>query len=228
LTGESVPVRKRAADALTSNQGRPGGDDQPFVYSGSLVVRGAGMAQVTATGPRSEIGKIGQSLRSLETEPPRLQRQTARLVRFCALGGAAVSVIAVILYGTLRGGWLDAALAGIAIGMSMLPEEFPVVLTVFMAMGAWRISKARVLTRRAAAIETLGSATVLCTDKTVTLTENRMAVVDRYGHLARAAHLRQSPQGDGLYLRGARPNRRAGADAARPPHHLQSDSHRFP
>ena len=83
-----------------------------------------------------------------------------------------------MLYGTLRGGWLDAVLAGITIGMSMLPEEFPVVLTVFMAMGAWRISKARVLTRRAASIETLGSATVLCTDKTGTLTENRMSIAE--------------------------------------------------
>ena len=129
-----------------------------------------------ATGPRSEIGKIGQSLQNLDSEPPRLQRQTASLVRLCAFGGAAVSILAVVLYGTLRGGWLDALLAGIAIGMSMLPEEFPVVLTVFMAMGAWRISKARVLTRRAASIETLGSATVLCTDKTGTLTENRMKI----------------------------------------------------
>jgi P-type Ca2+ transporter type 2C len=178
LTGESVPVRKRPADSIPADQPRPGGDDQPFTYSGSLVVRGSCVARVTATGPRSEIGKIGQSLRSLETEPPRLQRQTARLVRLCALGGAAVSVLAVVLYGTMRGGWLNALLAGLAIGMSMLPEEFPVVLTVFMAMGAWRISKARVLTRRAAAIETLGSASVLCTDKTGTLTENRMAVAE--------------------------------------------------
>ena len=92
--------------------------------------------------------------------------------------GGAVSILAVLLYGTLRGGWLDAVLAGIALGMSMLPEEFPVVLTVFMAMGAWRISRARVLTRRAAAIETLGSATVLCTDKTGTLTENRMSIAE--------------------------------------------------
>jgi Ca2+-transporting ATPase len=89
-----------------------------------------------------------------------------------------VSVLAVVLYATLRGGWLEAMLAGIALGMSMLPEEFPVVLTVFMAMGAWRISRARVLTRRAAAIETLGSATVLCTDKTGTLTENRMSIAE--------------------------------------------------
>lgn len=178
LTGESVPVRKIAAAEIPAGRARPGGDDLPFVYSGAMVVRGSGLAHVVATGPRSEIGKIGLSLHMLEAEPPRLQAQTARLVRLAALGGAAVSVVAVVLYGTLRGGWLDAVLAGITIGMSMLPEEFPVVLTVFMAMGAWRISKARVLTRRAAAIETLGSATVLCTDKTGTLTENRMSIAE--------------------------------------------------
>jgi len=178
LTGESVPVRKIAAVSIPASSARPGGDDLPFVYSGALVVRGSGLAHVIGTGPRSEIGKIGQSLHALETEPPRLQLQTARLVRLSAFGGAAVSVGAVVLYGTLRGGWLDAVLTGITIGMSMLPEEFPVVLTVFMAMGAWRISKARVLTRRAASIETLGSATVLCTDKTGTLTENRMSIVE--------------------------------------------------
>ena len=107
-----------------------------------------------------------------------LQAQTQRLVRVFALVGGGVSVMAVVLYGLFRGGWLDALLAGIALGMSMLPEEFPVVLTVFMAMGAWRISRARVLTRRASAIETLGSATVLCTDKTGTLTENRMSIAE--------------------------------------------------
>jgi P-type Ca2+ transporter type 2C len=189
LTGESVPVRKIAATGSLPERIRPGGDDQPFVYSGALVVRGSGVASVVATGPRSEIGKIGQSLYTLETEPPRLRAQTARLVRLAALGGAAVSIVAVVLYGMFRGGWLDAVLAGIAIGMSMLPEEFPVVLTIFMAMGAWRISKARVLTRRAAAIETLGSATVLCTDKTGTLTENRMSVAELRlpdGHIFRA------------------------------------------
>jgi Ca2+-transporting ATPase len=176
LTGESVPVRKLASAA--SPPSRPGGDDLPHVFSGSLVVRGSGIAEVTATGSRSEIGRIGQSLSALEAEPPRLQAQMRRLVKLCAVFGGVVSVLAVVLYGTLRGGWLDALLAGIAIGMSMLPEELPVVLTVFMAMGAWRISKARVLTRRAAAIETLGSATVLCTDKTGTLTQNRMTVAE--------------------------------------------------
>ncbi len=178
LTGESVPVRKVARTTGSPDGGRPGGDDLPYVFSGSLVVRGTGTAEVTAIGALSEIGKIGQSLSTLETEPPRLRAQTRRLVRNFAIVGGAVSVLAVVLYGISRGGWLEALLAGIALGMSMLPEELPVVLTVFMAVGAWRISRARVLTRRAAAIETLGSATVLCTDKTGTLTENRMSVVE--------------------------------------------------
>jgi Ca2+-transporting ATPase len=179
LTGESIPVRKITdSNADSSIARRPGGDDLPWVFSGSLVVRGRGMGEVIATGALSEIGKIGQSLSTLETEQPRLQEQTRRLVAVFAVVGGAVSILAVLLYGTLRGGWLDAVLAGIALGMSMLPEELPVVLTVFMAMGAWRISRARVLTRRAAAIEALGSATVLCTDKTGTLTENRMSIVE--------------------------------------------------
>ena len=179
LTGESVPVRKLPrSDGAQLTPARPGGDDLPFVFSGSLVVRGTGIAEVVAIGSLSEIGKIGQSLRTLDTEPTQLQRQTRRAVRGFALVGGVVSVLAVLLYGTLRGGWLDAVLAGIALGMAMLPEEFPVVLTVFMAMGAWRISRARVLTRRAAAIETLGAATVLCTDKTGTLTQNRMSIAE--------------------------------------------------
>jgi len=178
LTGESVPVKKAVLSGASRDHARPGGDGSPYVYSGSLVVSGSGIAEVVATGPASEIGRIGQSLHELDPEPPRLQAQTRRLVRLAALAGGIVSTLAVVLYATFRGGWLDAVLAGIAIGMSMLPEEFPVVLAVFMAMGAWRISRARVLTRRAAAIETLGSATVLCTDKTGTLTENRMSVVE--------------------------------------------------
>lgn len=179
LTGESVPVRKiaRGQDAASKPR-RPGGDDLPLVFSGSLIVRGTGIGEVLAIGALSEIGKIGLSLSTLESEPTQLQAQTRRLVRGFAWVGGATSVLAVLLYGSLRGGWLDAVLAGIALGMSMLPEEFPVVLTVFMAMGAWRISQARVLTRRAAAIETLGSATVLCTDKTGTLTENRMSIAE--------------------------------------------------
>ena len=179
LTGESLPVGKRAlaASEAPPEEPRPGGEDQPFVYSGSMVARGHGLAQVIATGVQSQIGRIGKSLAALDTEAPRLRKETARIVRLSALGGGAVALAVVVLYGLTRGGWIEALLAGITVSMSMLPEEFPVVLTVFMAMGAWRIGHAGVLTRRAAAIETLGSTTVLCTDKTGTLTENRMAVV---------------------------------------------------
>ncbi len=178
LTGESVAVRKRAAETAPAAMARPGGDDLPFVYSGSLVVRGAGLCCVMATGANSEIGRIGQVLAGLEAEAPRLREQTRRLVLWFGAIGAVISLAAVVLYGLLRGTWLEATLAGIALGMSMLPEEFPVVLTVFMAMGAMRMSRQRVLTRRASAIETLGSATVLCTDKTGTLTQNRMQIAE--------------------------------------------------
>ncbi|MFN0194763.1 MAG: cation-translocating P-type ATPase [Aestuariivirga sp.] len=187
LTGESVPVRKIAADgSVPGTAQRPGGDDLPTVFSGSLVVRGSGLAEVVAAGIRSEIGKIGHSLSTLESEPPRLQAQTRRLVRIFLMIGTPSTILVVLLYGLYRGGWLDALLAGIAVGMSMLPEELPIVLTVFMAMGAWRISQARVLTRRASAIETLGSATVLCTDKTGTLTENRMTIAELWSKGSKA------------------------------------------
>ena len=138
------------------------------------------MGEVVATGARSEIGKIGASLESLDMEPARLQVQTRRLVRNFAMAGAAVSLLCGYFIWAFPGQLAQRRARRIAVGMSMMPEEFPVVLTIFMAMGAWRISHARVLTRRAAAIETLGSATVLCTDKTGTLTENRMTVGELY------------------------------------------------
>jgi Ca2+-transporting ATPase len=179
LTGESVPVSK---PALRGEAGgtppRPGGEDLPYLYSGTLAVRGAGTILVAATGPRTEIGRIGQSLATLENEVPRLTLQTRGLVRWLAVMGISVSVLAVLLYGWLRGGWLEGLLSGIAIAMSMLPEELPVVLTLYMTMGALRMSGKRVLARRGNAIETLGAATVLCTDKTGTLTQNRMEVVE--------------------------------------------------
>ncbi len=180
LTGEAVAVRKvhHPAHASRPEATRAGGEGLAQVFSGSLIVRGTGLAEVTATGARTELGLIGTSLAELETETPQLQRQIRRLVLILAITGGMVSLAVVGLYGMLRGDWLQAVLAGIAVGMSMLPEEFPMVLAVFMAMGAWRISKARVLTRRASAIETLGAASVLCTDKTGTLTENRMTVVE--------------------------------------------------
>jgi Ca2+-transporting ATPase len=186
LTGESVPVRKRspttALDAdIAPADFIPGGEDMPGVFAGTLVVRGTATATVHATGNRTEMGKIGRALGGIETEQPHLQRQLKWLIRDFAIVGAAAGGLTVLLFGLLRGSWLQAMLGGIALGMSLLPEEFPLVMAVFMAMGAWRISRARVLTRRASAIETLGSTTVLCTDKTGTLTENRMTVVALVG-----------------------------------------------
>jgi P-type Ca2+ transporter type 2C len=176
LTGESVPVRKRAAAQMPAKLEPPGGSDSSQVFSGSLVIRGTGIATILATGPRSAIGAIGLSLAGLTTEQPRLQRETRRLVIAFAILGGLFSITAFLLTGWLRGNWIEALLGSIALSMSLLPEEFPLVLTVFMVMGAWRLSQQRVLTRRAAAIETLGSATVLCTDKTGTLTRNFMSV----------------------------------------------------
>ncbi|WP_221792506.1 cation-translocating P-type ATPase [Aquisediminimonas sediminicola] len=178
LTGESIPVQKLEGLELVEGAAMAAAENAAFVYAGTLVVRGSAVASVCATGAKSQLGQIGKLIGEIEDEPPRLRVQTQRIVMILAVIGVAVSLTAVLLYGLLRGSWLDAALAGIALGMSMLPEELPVVLTVFMAMGAWRISKLRVLTRHAATIETLGAATVLCTDKTGTLTRNRMAIAE--------------------------------------------------
>ena len=181
LTGESLPVSKGAAGAEIVRMEVPGGDGSPFVYSGSLVIQGQGIARVLETGARTQIGHIGKALQQLEVENTPLQRQTARMVRLFAVIGLGLCVLVVLLYAGLRGGWLDGLLAGITLAMAVLPEEFPVVLTVFLALGAWRISQKNVLTRRMPAVETLGSATVLCVDKTGTLTENRMALAEIAG-----------------------------------------------
>ena len=175
LTGESVPVSKthwNGKDAIA----RPGGESLPYIYSGTLVVQGTAIAEVLATGVRSEIGRIGKALQTLAPEVTPLQRQTRRLVRILAVVGLTLCAVLVVVYGLTRGDWIAGLLAGITLAMATLPEEFPVVLTVFFALGAWRMSRRRVLTRRVPAIETLGSATVLCVDKTGTLTQNRMAV----------------------------------------------------
>lgn len=178
LTGESVPVRKRAAVATADSlaMGPPGGDDLPFLFSGTMIVKGQGIALARATGIRTELGKIGKALQTLETESTLLQKETTRLVRNFALIGLAMCITVVIAYGLSRSDWLKGLLAGLTLAMATLPEEFPVVLTVFLALGAWRISLRKVLTRRVPAVEMLGAATVLCVDKTGTLTQNRMTV----------------------------------------------------
>ncbi len=198
LTGESVPVRKAPAPgpgslgeaeaeagagagpgALAGGQvamGAPGGEGTPWVFTGTLVVKGHAVGLVQATGAETALGRIGTTLGSIEPERTPLQREIDRLVLVMAVVGVGVAVGVVVLYGLVRGEWLEALLAGIATAMAVLPEEFPVVLTVFLALGAWRMSQRHVLTRRPPVIEALGSATVLCVDKTGTLTTNRMRV----------------------------------------------------
>jgi len=177
LTGEPVPVRKAEWSEGTV-QARPGGDDLPFVFSGSMIVQGNGIAKVTSTALNTEIGKIGKALNEVKDEPTKLKREMGTLVKKLAIIGVALCLVVIVAY-TITRGWehlLQGFLAGITLAMAMLPEEFPVVLTVFLALGAWRISKKNVLTRKPAAVETLGSTTVLCTDKTGTLTKNKMTV----------------------------------------------------
>jgi len=180
LTGESVPVRKRVWDGKESAP-QPGGEDLPCVYSGTLVVSGRCIAQVYATGAKTELGKIGKSLEGLQEEKTKLSRDTTKLVKNFALLGLIICAIVVIAFYFTRKDLIQAFLSGITLAMSVLPEEFPVILTVFLALGALRLSRKNVLARRAQAIENLGATTVLCTDKTGTLTYNRMSLQKIWG-----------------------------------------------
>lgn len=191
LTGESLPV-----DKLSQLNGTT--EAAVCVYSGSLVMSGFGVALIKATGPRTEIGRIGQALAALNAEPTALFAEVRRATRRIAVGALAVCVAIALGYGITRGDWFGGVLAGIATAMGVLPEEFAVVLTVFLAMGAWRISRAGVLTRRMPAIEAIGAATVLAVDKTGTLTENRMQLA-----LMETRHARIDLRGDGTTLDAA-------------------------
>ncbi len=179
LTGESAPVRKTAGTGSELLE-RAGGDGLPFIYSGTLAVKGHCIAKVVRTGMETEIGKIGKILQQIEPGETSLHKEISKLVRNFAAAGILLCLLVIVFYGLNNGRWLNGFLAGITLAMAMLPEEFPVVLTVFLAIGAWRMSKKQVLARHIPAIETLGSATVLCVDKTGTLTLNDMTLKRLY------------------------------------------------
>lgn len=179
LTGESIPVRKSEWDGKMDKK-RPGGDDLPFAYSGSLITGGRGILMVKSTGLETEIGKIGKSLEKIKDEDTLLHKETGKIVRFMAIIGLTLCLLVLVFYVIAKNDLLGGILAGLTLGMAMVPEEFPVVLIIFLTLGAWRISKKKVLTRKSAAIETLGAATVLCTDKTGTLTLNKMELSSLY------------------------------------------------
>ncbi|MFZ6773410.1 cation-translocating P-type ATPase [Undibacterium sp. SXout7W] len=180
LTGESVPVSKALAENEPTVMGQAGGDGLPFVFSGSLVVQGKGMARVIATGAETAIGHIGQALFAVQEEPTRVQRETAQVVRVVAIASILLAVLLACWYAISRHDVLSGVLVGITFAMAVIPEELPVVLMLFLGIGAWRIARQRVLTRRIPAIEMLGATTVLCVDKTGTLTQNKMAVTQLY------------------------------------------------
>lgn len=172
LTGESAPVTKLTGTAPDA--------EKVAVFSGTLVVQGSGLAEVTATGNKTAFGKIGVSLAAIKQEETQLQNEMKKLIRNLFVIGAVLSIAIVLLFYFTRGNFLQSLLNGLTAAMAILPEEFPVVLTVFLALGAWRLSKRNVLTRKSSAIETLGSATVLCSDKTGTITLNKMEVTVVY------------------------------------------------
>jgi Ca2+-transporting ATPase len=181
LTGESIPVRKQEIEEGSKPVDmRPGGDDLPYVYSGTMIIQGHGLAKVTSTGGLTEMGKIGKALKSIKDEPTILQKETGRIIKNLLIIGGILCIVIIIVYGLTRGDWLNGFLAGLSLSMAMLPEEFSVVLLIFLTLGAWRISKRQVLARKMSAIETLGSASVLCVDKTGTLTMNKMSLKKIY------------------------------------------------
>jgi Ca2+-transporting ATPase len=167
LSGESAAVHKE----LSGNKD---------LFSGSLIVSGKGVAVVVATGGRSQLGKIGQAVQVVVSRKTGLQKASALLTKNLLGLGFIISTVVVIAFYVSRGNFLSALLNGLSASMAILPEEFPVVMTIFLAVGAWRISQNNVLTRNPAAIETLGAATVLCADKTGTITQNKMAVALLY------------------------------------------------
>ncbi|MEK8053189.1 cation-translocating P-type ATPase [Ideonella sp. DXS22W] len=166
LTGESLPVAKPVAGATAP----------VLAFAGTLVTQGSGQGEVCATGPRSALGRIGASLRAQPAEPTPVQRETQRIVTWVAAGGLALAAALAGAWGLTRGDWLHGLLAGLTLAMAILPEELPVVLTIFLGLGAWRLAREQVLARRMPAVELLGATTVLCVDKTGTLTRNHMAV----------------------------------------------------
>ncbi|HSQ68367.1 MAG TPA: cation-translocating P-type ATPase [Polyangiaceae bacterium] len=193
VTGESIPVRKAVWDGALPFA-RPGGEDLPFMYAGTLVTAGGGIARVHATGPHTEIGRIGRTMQARESQETPLQREARRLVVKLAWIAGATSALAAIGYGVATRDVLEGVLAGLTLAMAILPNEFPVVVTMFLALGAWRLSRRRVLARHIPAVESLGAVTVLCVDKTGTLTANRMTVsrIRANGHIVDVAGPRRS------------------------------------
>ena len=180
LTGESVPVAKvPRVPGSEASMGSPGGQGTSFVFASTVVTQGVGVAEVCATARAAAVGRIGEALSATREAPSVLQADSNALVRKLGIGAMLLACAQVVLLWLWDGRpVLQSLLSGIALAMSILPEEIPVIITVFLALGAWRISRQQVLTRRVSAVEALGTITVLAVDKTGTLTQNRMTVAE--------------------------------------------------
>jgi Ca2+-transporting ATPase len=178
LTGESAPVTRvpAARDDPVDGNAPPDTAESSALFAATMIVRGQGVAIVVRTGARSALGEIGASLSAIDRQQTPLQAAAGRLVSRVGALALAFCALVAIGYGVVRHEWIGGILAGITIAIALIPEEFPMVLAVFLALGAWRLATQNVLTRRSAVIEALGGASVLCVDKTGTLTENRMRV----------------------------------------------------
>jgi Ca2+-transporting ATPase len=177
LTGESIPVRKTIDDGQNSlGKANPGGDGLPFVFAGTLIVGGSGMVEVLATGPQTRTGQIGQSLAAITSQKTPLQASISGIIGTFGVLAFVASACLIALFGWRTGNWFEGVLSGLALAMAMVPEEFPMVLAIFTVLGARRLARINVLARHAAAVETLGAVSVLCVDKTGTLTENRIVL----------------------------------------------------
>jgi len=183
LTGEAEGVWK-----ITTENVDPSSDywRKDYCYAGTLVTQGTATIQVDKIGATTEYGKIGTNVAAAPDEPTPLQKQTGSLVKLCA-GIAAVlfALVGVVTYINIPDHafgdrLIESILAGITLAMAMIPEEFPVILTVFLSMGAWRLAKKQSLVRKLPAVETLGAVSVLCVDKTGTITMNQMTVQDTW------------------------------------------------
>ena len=161
LTGESVPVAKHNQEAASKLDDKT----NSLVYSGTLVTQGSAYCKVIATGINTELGKIGKALTSISKNDSRLKNELGKIVSKIAISTGILFLIIIIVL-TLKQNFLKGLLTALTFTIAMLPEEIPAVLTIFMALGAWRMSQKKVLTSRMSSIETLGSITVLCTDKT--------------------------------------------------------------
>tara|TARA_R110001592_G_scaffold254690_1_gene518142 strand:- start:287 stop:2818 length:2532 start_codon:yes stop_codon:yes gene_type:complete len=168
LTGESLPVFKNKSK------------NDNYVFSGTTVASGLAIINITHIGNATSLGKIGKSIENIKEEKTPLERQISAFVKKMVIAGAVVFLIVWIINYYNSHNLLDSLLKALTLAMSILPEEIPVAFITFMALGAWRLMKMGVIVKQIKTVETLGSATVICIDKTGTITENTMSVVKLY------------------------------------------------